>query len=84
MLNLSILTDQDHRTLSEAFPSIDPSVTLPEIWSLMDAAWVRYGCHLTPLTNDKLSAFYADPVWLLYGLFAESDYETVVHRRKFV
>lgn len=51
-----------------------------DIWRLMDGAWEEQGAGFTPERAKSLGAFYASPVWLLNGLFTQSDPESQGHR----
>lgn len=56
--------------------------SLQQLWHLMDEQWQAYGCD--PLQMDeRVSAFYRHPVWLLNGLFIEQDSQSLAHRRAF-
>ena len=55
---------------------------LEGVWSLMDSAWEE--CQCDPYVFDeRISRFYAHPVWLLNGLFIEQHAESLSHRRDF-
>jgi SAM-dependent methyltransferase len=51
-----------------------------DIWSAMDAEWHRLGAHFGRGGEDAIAAFYRSPVWLLNGLFVETDPESRGHR----
>lgn len=61
---------------------IDPLVSddLNQMWQLMDLIWDDYGCDNRILNWDVIGRFYADPVWLLNGLFIEQDEASMGHR----
>ncbi len=52
----------------------NPAITddLEQIWYLMDKVWDSMGCDNEHLDWEKISQYYAHPVWLLNGLFIES------------
>ncbi len=54
--------------------------TLNQIWGLMDAAWRRADCSQQTYEKRKHSDFYADPVWLLNGIYIEQDPVSMGHR----
>ena len=55
---------------------------MQQIWQLMGEQWQAHGCD--PLQMDeRVSAFYRHPVWLLNGLFIEQDLQSLAHRRAF-
>lgn len=53
---------------------------LQRVWELMDEEWRRCGAGYGPECDERVGRFYASPVWLLNGLFTESDPESVGHR----
>lgn len=56
--------------------------SLQQLWQLMDEQWLAHGCD--PLQMDeRVSAFYRHPVWVLNGLFIEQDPQSLAHRRAF-
>jgi SAM-dependent methyltransferase len=54
--------------------------TQEDIWFLMDKVWDKMGCNNKDLDPEKLSQFYSHPVWLLNGLFIETDALSMQHR----
>lgn len=59
-----------------AFPSLE------QIWQLMDEAWAALGCDEDRL-DERVTAFYTHPVWLLNGLFIEQHDQSRANRREF-
>ncbi len=55
---------------------------LEALWALMDEAWHRHGCDPQAM-DERITAFYRDPVWLLNTWFIEHDPESLAHRRQF-
>ena len=56
--------------------------SLQHLWQLMDDQWQAHGCN--PLQMDeRVSAFYRHPVWLLNGLFIEQDPQSLSNRQAF-
>ena len=53
---------------------------LEQMWYLLDLVWEDIGCDNNELDWEKVGKFYAHPVWLLNGLFAEQDNESMRHR----
>ncbi|MBL4544295.1 MAG: class I SAM-dependent methyltransferase [Rhodobacteraceae bacterium] len=54
--------------------------SVADIWAAMDAEWHRLGANFDPGGEDAIAAFYRSPVWLLNGLFVETDPESRGHR----
>ncbi|MBM9614404.1 methyltransferase domain-containing protein [Desulfobulbus rhabdoformis] len=57
--------------------------TLEEIWQLMDEVWDDLGCD-SQVMDERVTAFYQHPVWLLNGLFIEQHDLSLENRRNFV
>ena len=53
---------------------------LEQMWYLLDLVWEDIGCDNNELDWAKIGKFYAHPVWLLNGLFAEQDNDSMTHR----
>lgn len=48
----------------------------------MDRVWYALGLvNRKPLASQRISDFYAHPVWVLNGLFSEADPESLAHRQ---
>ncbi len=56
----------------------EPSIE--RLWQLVDEAWLKHGCDNRLLDPSRISSFYGDPVWILNGLYTESDSISMVHR----
>lgn len=70
------------RTYLSSVLEDDEAPDLEGMWALMDAAWED--CQCDPVVmDDRISRFYAHPVWLLNGLFIEQHAESLSHRRDF-
>jgi len=54
---------------------------LNQMWHLMDLVWNDYGCDNKNLNWENIEKFYSHPVWLLNGLFIETDRESMRHRK---
>lgn len=61
----------------------DPRIEndLDQMWYLLDLVWDDHGCDNQRLDWEKISTYYAHPVWLLNGLFIEQDAESTLHRK---
>lgn len=77
------LNTSERTYLSEVFERFDGYPELEQLWQLMDDEWHRHGCDPLDL-DDRVTAFYRHPVWLLNGLFIEQDDESLAYRRGFV
>jgi SAM-dependent methyltransferase len=81
---LSALLPEEARWLSavlERFGNRLPRID--QLWALMDEVWRELGCDPRRL-DERVTRFYAHPVWLLNGLFVESDPQSLAHRTAFV
>jgi hypothetical protein len=68
--------------LSEVFERCNGYPSLQQLWQLMDEPWQELGCD--PLHMDeRVTAYYNHPVWLLNGLFIEQARQSLEHRRVF-
>ncbi len=56
--------------------------TLEQLWLLMDDAWDSFGCDHERM-DERVTAFYAHPVWLLNWLFIEQHDLSLDNRRAF-
>jgi hypothetical protein len=75
------LTLSERRAITGLLEKTGEELTLSQLWSLMDQGWVAHGCDNRRPDPSALAAFYADPVWLLNGIFAEHDADSLAHRR---
>jgi len=56
--------------------------SLRQLWSTMDSQWSLYNCD--PLNVDeRVDLFYKDRVWLLNGIFGETDLQSSLYREAF-
>ncbi len=60
----------------------DRPLALEEVWALMDAAWDECGCD-PDVMDERISRFYAHPVWLLNGLFIEQHDRSLANRHAY-
>lgn len=58
----------------------DDLQSVEAVWAAMDREWDRLGAGYTADRADRLGEFYGSPVWLLNGLFTETDPESRGHR----
>lgn len=57
------------------------NISLPELWAEMDRVWDA--CKLDnrkAISEQDIGLFYSHPVWILNGLFAETDPVSLAHR----
>jgi SAM-dependent methyltransferase len=79
---LEHLGDTERSYLLSVFERFQGYPSLQQLWQLMDEQWQAHGCD--PLQIDeRVSAFYRHPVWLLNGLFIEQDPQSLAHRQAF-
>jgi 2-polyprenyl-6-hydroxyphenyl methylase/3-demethylubiquinone-9 3-methyltransferase len=66
------LTPEDYQVIREMLDTLPNSdISLQEIWQLMDKVWDDIGCNNNDLAQEKITAFYKHPIWLLNGFFIE-------------
>lgn len=68
--------------LSEVFERCHGYPSLQQLWQLMDEPWQELGCDPFQM-DERVTAYYNHPVWLLNGLFIEQDQQSLAHRRMF-
>lgn len=82
LLVLNNLSEQEQSYLKEVFTRFGGYPSLEKMWQLMDEPWTALGCD--PLTmDDRVTAFYRHPVWMLNGLFVEQHQQSLDNRKKF-
>jgi hypothetical protein len=74
--------DAEYRYLSEVFDRCGGCPNLQQLWQLMDEPWLALGCDPAHL-DERVTAYYNHPVWLLNGLFIEQDPQSLAHRQAF-
>jgi hypothetical protein len=79
---LAHLGDQERAYLLEVFEQCDGYPNLQQLWQLMDVPWQELGCDPSHL-DERVSAYYNHPVWLLNGLFIEQDPQSLGYREAF-
>lgn len=68
--------------LLEVFDRCGGYPNLQQLWQLMDETWQALGCD--PLHLDqRVTAYYNHPVWLLNGLYIEQDPLSLAYRKGF-
>lgn len=79
---MGLLSNEEQEFLGHCFERFNGSISLEDLWYLMDETWLKIGCD--PLVIDeRITAFYRHPVWLLNGIFSENDPESASNREKF-
>lgn len=81
-LVLEHLSKEEQEYLSNIFGRFGGYPSLESMWKLLDEPWTAYECDPFNL-DERLTAFYEHPVWVLNGLFAETDDQSVENRRLF-
>lgn len=57
-------------------------LSIQDLWAEMDRVWDELGLdNRRPLAGQRIGDFYAHPVWVLNGLFAETDPASAGHRQ---
>lgn len=77
------LTEKEKNEINRLLKEQNRRITndLEQIWYLMDLVWDEFGCDNQNLNWEKLSKFYAHPIWLLNGLFIEQHNISMGHRK---
>ena len=79
---LDLLDDYLENTQRDYLLSLPKS--LPEnkwVWLEMDRIWDNYGLdNKKPFSEQDIGAFYGHPVWIMNGLYSETDPESISHR----
>jgi hypothetical protein len=81
-LVLQNLRPDEKTYLVSIFDRFNGYPKLDEIWQLMDEQWVSLGCDPNQI-DERVTAFYRHPVWLLNGLFIEQDPQSLENRHMF-
>jgi hypothetical protein len=76
------LTNVERNYLSVVFNRYCGYPNLQQLWQLMDEPWLELGCDPTHW-DERLTAYYNHPVWLLNGLFIEQDPQSLANRKAF-
>lgn len=71
--------DEIEKLLTREYKTL--KTDLDQMWHLMDLVWDNYGCDNKNLNWENIRKFYSHPVWLLNGLFIETDGESMRHRK---
>jgi len=82
-LVLQHLSAEERQYLEAVFDRFNGFPSLEQVWMLMDEPWIELGCD--PLNMDeRVTAYYRHPVWMLNGLFIEQHAQSLENRRVFV
>lgn len=81
-LVLEHLSESEAIYLDEVFSRFAGYPRLENLWQLLDEQWISNECDPLNL-DDRVTAFYEHPVWVLNGLFAETDRQSLINRRIF-
>jgi Methyltransferase domain len=75
------LAFEDYREIQKLLHTLpDSNINLHQIWQLMDQVWDDLGCDNKDLDQEKITAFYKHPIWLLNGFFLEQHKLSLQHR----
>lgn len=74
------LSAEDLLTIEELLAKTGRNITLHELYQLMDEVWLACGCDPSQYDDEKYTAFYRHPIWLLNGIFIEQHEESLEHR----
>lgn len=79
MLTLDVfnLSEQDRAIAEKLLVSVQGRPTLADIWRWLDEAWDELGCDARRSDSPEVHAFYRHPVWVLSGLFGETDPDSI-------
>ncbi len=80
--DLEFVNPQEQSWLTSIFQRFNGYPSLEQLWSVMDEPWRDLRCD-PAVMDQRISAYYAHPVWLLNGLFIEQHAESLQHRRDF-
>jgi hypothetical protein len=78
----SCLDDTERAYLANVFRHYGGYPNLQQLWQLMDEEWQAHDCDPLQL-DERVTAFYRHPVWLLNGLFIEQDPQSLAYRNAF-
>lgn len=79
---LCLLHQNELDYLQSVFASYNGFPSVRDLWQLMDEQWIFHKCD-PRVMDDRVTAFYRHPVWLLNGLFIEQDPESLAYRKAF-
>ncbi|WP_017303052.1 class I SAM-dependent methyltransferase [Spirulina subsalsa] len=79
--DFTLFSLEEQQSLIDLVEKIPHSpLELADIWHLLDEIWDELGCNNERLEEHQIKAFYQHPVWLLNGVFTETDSVSVQHR----
>lgn len=76
------ISPSDLAWLEKVFKRFSGFPTLEQLWLLMDEIWDSFACDASVM-DERVSAFYFHPIWLLNGLFIEQHEPSLSNRRTF-
>jgi len=79
---LQELTTNEKDYLTEVFRRFKGYPSLEQMWTLLDEPWIEYGCDPEHM-DERTTAFYRHPVWMLNGLFIEQHIQSLENRQIF-
>jgi hypothetical protein len=79
---LKHITEDEVSFLSSVFTRFNGYPDLQNVWQLMDEQWIAHGCDPDNM-DERVTAFYQHPVWMLNGLFIEQDGQSLKNRQVF-
>jgi hypothetical protein len=71
--------EKDLDYLAAVFKKFNGYPNLEQMWRLMNEQWVNLGCDPFHF-DERVSDFYQHPVWVLNGLFSETDKQSLKNR----
>lgn len=81
-LVLQNLTADEETYLTQVFTQFNGYPALEEVWQLLDEPWIEYGCDPEQM-DERVTAYYQHPVWMLNGLFIEQHEQSLQNRKEF-
>lgn len=79
---MGLLSDVERGFVEESLNRFNGSMVLEDLWVLMDEIWTKIGCDPSAM-DERITAFYGHPVWILNGIFVENDPESASNREQF-
>jgi len=74
------LTRSELDTLNSLLSTLDPDISIDQLWHLMDLVWRQLSCDNLRPVPERLDLFYRHPIWLLNGMFIEQHAISMSHR----
>lgn len=79
---LALIAPDEQASLAGIFEQFGGYPTLEQLWTLVDEPWKQLNCDPNVM-DERIGAYYSDPVWLLNGLFIEQHAPSLENRRRF-